>query len=515
MPITFSDGTTYKDDFNYVAGQPEPADDLSSDPIIKSERPKITVTPTVEGLEKPMVDDSQNVSQIDSKPRTEDLSLRERIRQGARWIQDNTGIGKESHLEDFLWKLQNSSQIMQGYFEGKIDQQDPAFIGAITQLATTAGNVGLATAPLRTGSLGTFGGLVGANKAARTAAGVVEGDLSMENLNKAATAMSRVAGDRDVANAMVERGFDKQQIFDATGLFKGKDGFWRHEIDDSGATFNKDVFDKMQTTNAFRKLVEGPEASVPLKDIFDHPELYKQYPEFQNIKVGILPEDSVKKNVYGDFGGDVVRLRPGLTEAEYKDIMIHELQHAVQAKEGFARGGNVGEFMPTELKELAKQVSEKAINFKKKVEGITKDNGALERAIIQEELLKSPNFLRLVNDEKHAWNQEWVVEARETKRVYDELHKQGFYEEAKRIYLAGSKIREAEDLAFKRYQDLYGEMEARNVQARDNLRKQLNKIMAPEVRKIIEMKLLHPESSEPKANIKEIVLKSNEFHKEK
>ena len=65
-----------------------------------------------------------------------------------------------------------------------------------------------------------------------------------------------------------------------------------------------------------------------------------------------LPEH-MKKTLIGRGGGsftekDFVTREPKITAKAYSDedkkTLIHEIQHAIQAKEGFARGGNMQEF---------------------------------------------------------------------------------------------------------------------------------------------------------------------------
>jgi hypothetical protein len=79
------------------------------------------------------------------------------------------------------------------------------------------------------------------------------------------------------------------------------------------------------------------------KDIIDHPELFTAYPHLTEIKVQSMPANSGFK---GDLtnNGSLIRLNETLTPDEARSVMLHELQHSIQSKEGWARGGTAGEF---------------------------------------------------------------------------------------------------------------------------------------------------------------------------
>lgn len=258
---------------------------------------------------------AQDAPGLPREARTEDLSLRERIRQGAKWVQEKTGIGKESNVENFLWKLQNSSEIMKGYFEGKIDQQDPAFIGAVTQLMSTVGNVGLATAPLRTNSAGIFGGVLGA---ARNNPAVKE---MLPRLEKA---------------------LPEEEVTRLTGWWKGPDKKWRFEIPDKEAKLDKDMLKdlvKYADTNEMKASV------IDLDVILKHDKLYEVYPELQSYKLYYSKDKVLDEKYAALFMEKEKSISVGDAFMKYSNeekvkTLLHEIQHSVQAIEGFARGGS-------------------------------------------------------------------------------------------------------------------------------------------------------------------------------
>lgn len=135
-------------------------------------------------------------------------------------------------------------------------------------------------------------------------------------------------------------GWDKERIWKNTGWIKGKDGKWRFEIDDSKAKINEDTI----TSEYMNQLVEDYDKVYKIKEIIDHPDLFKHYPELEGIKVKFEPENG---RYTGSFNAMTNTLKiagleeKGLSNLQIKRIVLHEIQHAIQAKEGFARGGNV------------------------------------------------------------------------------------------------------------------------------------------------------------------------------
>jgi hypothetical protein len=138
---------------------------------------------------------------------------------------------------------------------------------------------------------------------------------------------------------MEKAGAKPEDIWSATGTFRGAEGKLRQEISDvSAQLLNK------------QKNFEGK-----LHETLSHPELYKNYPALQYYDTDITSEialpEHMKKTLIGRGGGsftekDFVSGEPKITAKAYseedKKALLHELQHAVQAKEGFARGGSPG-----------------------------------------------------------------------------------------------------------------------------------------------------------------------------
>lgn len=137
---------------------------------------------------------------------------------------------------------------------------------------------------------------------------------------------------------------DPLAITRKTGWFCGYDGRWRFEIDDSTARLNPDVVARANAANVldFENPVPVDMGPVCLADLLSHPQLFEAYPQLGDIEVEVLPQDGVKLGqfshskwkitLYGEQSGDTLL-----------STVLHEVQHAVQAIEGFANGGNKDE----------------------------------------------------------------------------------------------------------------------------------------------------------------------------
>jgi len=158
------------------------------------------------------------------------------------------------------------------------------------------------------------------------------------------------------AKELEAAGVKPREIWQQTMNWKGPEGIWRQEIDDSGAGLNiKQIQDMPKYTD-----------SIKTHEALTHPGLYENYPAFQYYGLGY--EDS--PNVRGSFnpkdqkftvGGGFTLNKPETT----KSTLLHEIQHAVQDKEDFARGANpdvmstvVSELQRNELNPVRKNATE-------------------------------------------------------------------------------------------------------------------------------------------------------------
>lgn len=150
------------------------------------------------------------------------------------------------------------------------------------------------------------------------------------------------------AQALAQKGVDPRQIWKETGTFKGPDGMWRQEIDDSAAR----AIDAAQWGWGNRTGIKQGEAAIgPIDEFLQHEQLSRAYPNglmnfggSENRAVmSVSPKQSESASFMSGVGpDDWGRFGVGMEgNAINKKSALHELQHAIQEKEGFAIGGDM------------------------------------------------------------------------------------------------------------------------------------------------------------------------------
>jgi len=127
-------------------------------------------------------------------------------------------------------------------------------------------------------------------------------------------------------------GMPRERIFDATGWFKGADGQWRFEIDDSAMKYHPQNMEPFDTP-------QGDLRIGTLGESVEHPGLFDAYQDMAGITSTHRPGYSGTLGSYqppGPMGGEAITTRM----FPKKDTALHEVQHGVQQREGFASGGN-------------------------------------------------------------------------------------------------------------------------------------------------------------------------------
>jgi len=156
---------------------------------------------------------------------------------------------------------------------------------------------------------------------------------------KAKTADKKLLG---IAQQMEKAGAGRDQIYRETGWFKGVDGKWRFEIDDSQSKLGDKALEEFWNN----KGTSGRSAGI-----LHHKPLYEAYPEMRENTTALREQfpsggswDRQEKIIYAD----------GSTPSEGRSVILHEGQHAVQDAEGFASGGSLNTFTQQKEAELAR-----------------------------------------------------------------------------------------------------------------------------------------------------------------
>jgi hypothetical protein len=215
------------------------------------------------------------------------------------------------------------------------------------------------------------------------------------------------------AQAMEKKGATPEEIWTETGTFRGPEGKWRQEISDQPSKL---------TLKQHEPDVYGAIEKKTFEGALQHPELQKAYPELNDISFQHWPKEEFRGAYYDSNANQVVMgqeaMKPEL------GVGLHELQHAIQLKEGFARGGS-----PTTV-------------LNDWYEGINKELSSLVK-----QMDTLPEYERKFDKTKEAQYQG-------LRSKYDELMNQKLY-----------NAPDAEDA----YNRLAGEAEARAVQERLNM----------------------------------------------
>ena len=122
----------------------------------------------------------------------------------------------------------------------------------------------------------------------------------------------------------------REQIWRDEGWFKGPDKKWRFEIDDSRSAM-ADIAQRPMLTR------EGGENVTPLFQSLSHPALYDAYPNVKYTEMQAIPGNGAS---YRPRAG---ALQPRVSvgrDGDSRSLALHEVQHDIQHREGFARGGN-------------------------------------------------------------------------------------------------------------------------------------------------------------------------------
>lgn len=125
-----------------------------------------------------------------------------------------------------------------------------------------------------------------------------------------------------------KEGMKPADIWAKTGTLRGADKMLRQETSDLGSKITDNVFEGIKANQRY----EGP-----MGEAFTNPELYKAYPEAGNVTSGMYAWHKPEGSYHAESNTITVG-GPGTTSQ--KNSAIHELQHWVQNKEGFARGAN-------------------------------------------------------------------------------------------------------------------------------------------------------------------------------
>ena len=196
----------------------------------------------------------------------------------------------------------------------------------------------------------------------------------------------------EMARAMEAEGKSVEKIRLATNWERGADGKWRYEITDG-------IYNHPKDKNKEYKL----------QDILDNKDLYKAYPELAELPVEF--ESLGEKN--GEYNGVSIVLNNKLNANQATSTIFHEVQHAIQHKEMFARGSSISK----SDKEYINSLESKSIKLIKQFKD-TPNLKLLRKGYLLYQLLR--NVKHSIDAENKIYNQYFntagEVEARNVQR---------------------------------------------------------------------------------------------------
>ncbi len=326
------------------------------------------------------------------------------------------------------------------------------------------------------------------------------GEQGAANLDRAEEATIRM-DNLAVAREMETAGKDAKTIKIATGWERGADKMWRYEVEDNidfdspvdrleilkeeyaSVVRDKDKIIRLlnmyptkgrteqqkeqikQLDKKHKSLIAKTDAllntiheaerelsGMSLEELIgEDNNLFKEYPQLADTNVSFI-----RNSRFGNYKGfyspseNTIWISPD--NGQPASTLVHELQHAIQHIEGFARGGNTS--TGNELRDKAK-----AWSWKKQLEQTEKEHP---------ELAGSIRLQASLEDEYKADGMEEKMPSKEIRTTGFNLYVRGYdnegYESAYDQWEKIGLIDNPKD--YSTYKRLAGEVEARNVQAR-------------------------------------------------
>lgn len=297
-------------------------------------------------------------------------------------------------------------------------------------------------------------------------------------------------------------------IYDQTGWLRGVDGQWRYEITDHEAnlkigipnTVEDDAFSRVYQEAEFRpdknlikavyregqpdylaawgktkadaarnltraiikreydgylSMQEVANQVVELGSILDHPRLFAAYPRLKDQNVFF--DASLEHGERGSFNwGRGITVNPNMSSQDVLSTVLHEIQHAIQSAEGFARGGNPEQEFTGAVKsmlidldtEQRRQVNEWVAHNKHLITNHQSASDLLTYGLMYQSAQrlrehanrdKPSGVLRLIKSEMGWAYHDKVREIPDVRRTFDELER-NWYNLPKRHKMAARNL---------------------------------------------------------------------------
>lgn len=170
------------------------------------------------------------------------------------------------------------------------------------------------------------------NAASKEAAKEKPANIRFQFAGEAAEMPKFMRDSLETAKTMAKEGKDSETIRAITGWFPGKyDDKMRWEVPDQEARY-------LPATKQWGK--GSDQWAANLDEIIDHPALFEAYPEARQIRVSRLATSEPQGGSFSS-SSNRISLNALKDNMENFSTLLHEVQHWIQNKEGFAKGGNL------------------------------------------------------------------------------------------------------------------------------------------------------------------------------
>jgi hypothetical protein len=322
-----------------------------------------------------------------------------------------------------------------------------------------------------------------------------QGEIPADAMKQYAGFSAYTADQTQLAKAqeLESQGTSREEIRKQTGWFKGMDGKWRFEIDDSQAALIDlkgmeqsmtgeisgilSKAKKMKDTSARSELESQADTMLAqlsrkkaplLGNVLDHPTLYKAYPWMKDVKVVFVKLPAGTNGSY-DQSINTIEINIELPPEQRRIVLLHEVQHVIQAQEDFARGGNPDMFSPLDV--TAKEISKIDKELKDILDG-NKEYAALYREFNQLYVFSKARELTVDEENRQYQLAEQMAE-------YEDLELKTFNLELQRYKLLDERKVMS---PVEQYRNLAGEIEARDTAGRAALTGEQRQIVPPDLR---------------------------------
>ncbi len=284
-------------------------------------------------------------------------------------------------------------------------------------------------------------GLLGAGVGAPAEAGALRvfGGVMAKTADRAALAK---------AIGAEAKGAGAKEIWQNTGWFRDVDDKWKFEISDTGATLGPGMEQAAFPLSTTRPWTAVPKTGLPLSSVLTHPGgAFEAYPELASASVSQMPLGLELGGTRGAVTPAGAMLLSGGAPERVLSTSLHELQHLIQDREGFASGGSSEQFLPEGFSEQWDKANEALEDTKNKLR-----NQGINPFAVEDAVDRTNRGLPLDPVHEKALGQ--VLQHPELASEFNSAMK------------AIGPLQELKTAAYVQYRNLAGEVEARNVQQR-------------------------------------------------